>query len=101
MYKLLYIVAFISIVYSTSMVVWRYLYYTVYILYIHMQVLKKLSRQHLVSHVLPVVMSLKHLLEQRKSPLQVCNNYYQYTVCLFAYIFDVLYTIAFMNMNTQ
>ncbi len=34
-------------------------------------VLKKLSRQHLVGHVLPVIMSLKHALESVKSPLQV------------------------------
>ena len=33
-------------------------------------VLKKLSRQHLVGHLLPVVMSLKHILEAGKSPLQ-------------------------------
>lgn len=33
-------------------------------------VLKKLSRQHLVGHVLPVVMSLKHMLESSRSPLQ-------------------------------
>ncbi len=32
--------------------------------------MKTLSSQHLVSHVLPVVMSLKHCLEATKSPLQ-------------------------------
>ena len=35
------------------------------------KVLKKLSVQHLVSHVLPVVISLKHILEEFKSGLQV------------------------------
>lgn len=34
------------------------------------KVLKTISRQHLVNHVLPVVMSLKHALETVKSPLQ-------------------------------
>jgi hypothetical protein len=34
------------------------------------QVLKKLSKQHLVSHLLPVVASLKHTLESFKSPIQ-------------------------------
>lgn len=34
------------------------------------KILKSLSSQHLVSHLLPVVMSLKHCLEQFKSPLQ-------------------------------
>ena len=35
------------------------------------KVLQKLSTQHLVSHTLPVVISLKHILETTKSPLQV------------------------------
>lgn len=34
------------------------------------KILKSLSSQHLVSHLLPIVMSLKHCLEQFKSPLQ-------------------------------
>jgi hypothetical protein len=34
------------------------------------KVLQKLSTQHLVSHTLPVVISLKHVLEGTKSPLQ-------------------------------
>lgn len=34
------------------------------------KVLQKLSTQHLVSHTLPVVISLKHVLESGKSPLQ-------------------------------
>lgn len=34
------------------------------------KVLKKLSTQHLVSHTLPVIISLKHVLEATKSPLQ-------------------------------
>jgi hypothetical protein len=33
-------------------------------------VLKKLSKQHLVSHVMPVIISLKHSLEKNNSPLQ-------------------------------
>lgn len=40
------------------------------------KVLKKLSTQHLISHTLPVIISLKHVLEASKSPLQVrvyCN----------------------------
>ena len=36
------------------------------------KVLQKLSTQHLVSHTLPVVISLKHTLEASKSALQVC-----------------------------
>lgn len=32
--------------------------------------LKKLSSKHLITHILPVVMSLKHVLEASKSPLQ-------------------------------
>ena len=35
------------------------------------KVLQKLSTQHLVSHTLPVVISLKHTLEASKSVLQV------------------------------
>lgn len=35
------------------------------------KVLQKLSTQHLVSHTLPVVISLKHTLEATKSSLQV------------------------------
>ena len=35
------------------------------------KVLQKLSTQHLVSHTLPVVISLKHTLEASKSALQV------------------------------
>jgi len=34
------------------------------------KVLKTISRQHLVNHVLPVIVSLKHTLETIKSPLQ-------------------------------
>lgn len=34
------------------------------------KVLQKLSTQHLISHTLPVVISLKHALEIAKSPLQ-------------------------------
>jgi condensin-2 complex subunit D3 len=33
-------------------------------------VLKKLSSKHLITHILPVVMSLKHVLEASNSPLQ-------------------------------
>ena len=36
------------------------------------KVLAKLSRQHLVSNILPVVMSLKAVLEANRSPLQGC-----------------------------
>ena len=32
--------------------------------------LKKLSSKHLITHILPVVMSLKHVLEASNSPLQ-------------------------------
>jgi hypothetical protein len=39
------------------------------------KVLQKLSTQHLVSHTLPVVISLKHVLETTKSSLQVLHNY--------------------------
>lgn len=35
------------------------------------KVLQKLSTQHLISHTLPVVISLKHTLEATKSSLQV------------------------------
>lgn len=35
------------------------------------KVLQKLSTQHLISHTLPVVISLKHSLEATKSSLQV------------------------------
>jgi len=37
------------------------------------KVLQKLSTQHLISHTLPVVISLKHTLEATKSSLQVFN----------------------------
>jgi hypothetical protein len=39
------------------------------------KVLKHLSTQHLISHTLPVVISLKHCLEAIKSPLQVTPVY--------------------------
>ena len=50
------------------------------------RVLKKLSLQHLVSHILPVVTSLKHSLEACKSPLQVqclCLLYKRIHTCVF------------------
>ena len=38
------------------------------------KVLKKLSIQHLLLHMLPVVHSLKHVLETNNSHLQVCTT---------------------------
>jgi hypothetical protein len=32
--------------------------------------LKSITSQHMISHTLPVIMSLKHILENIKSPLQ-------------------------------
>ena len=43
------------------------------IIQVKTKILKQLSSQHMVGHLLPVVVSLKHCLEARKSPLQVHN----------------------------
>jgi hypothetical protein len=45
------------------------------------KVLQKLSTQHLVSHTLPVVISLKHVLETTKSSLQVILMVYPIDFC--------------------
>ena len=44
--------------------------------------LKKLSRQHLMSHVLPVLVSLKHALEAAKSRLQVSLSHLSVSLSL-------------------
>lgn len=43
---------------------------TSYSICLLLKVWKSLTSQHLVAHTLPVLLSLKHILESRRSPLQ-------------------------------
>lgn len=52
----------------------RYLFVLqISIIFYEIKVLKKISLQHLLVHMLPVVTSLKHVLETNNSHLQVCS----------------------------